>query len=188
MKQKTNNNMNEDFASLGSTPGMGNVTPASAPSGSSSFYSGSVGSGDTFSGFDAKLKKRKKKRKPKVVYETKNLFDIKEIFIKFLETELEINYKKLENFSKENDVELKFVVNLALKILTDFFQHGHYQESIKKGKEIDFDRKQLEIGLQWEFEHTNDEYMAERIAKDHLCESKFYYKYMKEMIDKYQNN
>lgn len=180
--------MDENFASLGGTPGMGNVTPASAPSGSTSFYTGSVGSGDTFGGFDAKLRKKKKKRKPKVVYETKNLFDIKEIFIKFLENELEINYKKIENFAKENDVELKFIINLALKILTDFFQHGHYQEAVKKGKEIEFDRKQLEIGLQWEFEHTNDEYMAERIAKDHLLEDNLYYSHIKEMVDKYQNN
>ena len=35
-----------------------------------------------------------------------------------------------------------------------------------------FDKKQLAIGKRIELEHTDNPYIAERIAKQHLCEFK----------------
>ena len=44
-----------------------------------------------------------------------------------------------------------------------------------------YDRKQLEIGTEVEMEHTNNPYIARRIAMDHLSEYPDYYKRLKAM-------
>lgn len=42
-----------------------------------------------------------------------------------------------------------------------------------------FNKKQLKIGTKIEMEHTDKKWLAERIAKQHLCERKDYYKVLK---------
>ena len=42
-----------------------------------------------------------------------------------------------------------------------------------------FDMKKVKEGMKVEMEHTNNKYIAERIAKQHLCENKNYYKLLK---------
>ena len=44
-----------------------------------------------------------------------------------------------------------------------------------------FNLKQLKAGTRVEMEHTNNKWIAERIAKQHLCENKNYYKILKKM-------
>lgn len=56
------------------------------------------------------------------------------------------------------------------------------------GKSKDFkgtyDPKQIEMGIKIEKEHTNNDKIAERIAKDHLAEFPTYYTYLDEMEKK----
>lgn len=47
----------------------------------------------------------------------------------------------------------------------------------------DFDPKQIEMGIEIEFEHTNDRKKAREIAKDHLAEDPKYYTKLKKMED-----
>ena len=42
-----------------------------------------------------------------------------------------------------------------------------------------FDAKQLKAGTSVEMEHTKNKWFAERIAKQHLCENKDYYKILR---------
>jgi len=51
-------------------------------------------------------------------------------------------------------------------------------------KASDFDAKQLAIGTDIEFEHTNDRKIAQEIAMDHLTEHPNYYTLLQEMEDK----
>jgi inner membrane protein involved in colicin E2 resistance len=48
----------------------------------------------------------------------------------------------------------------------------------------EFDPKQLEMGIQVEFEHTDDISIAKAVTKDHLVEIPDYYIRLKEMEDK----
>jgi hypothetical protein len=45
----------------------------------------------------------------------------------------------------------------------------------------DFDKKQLEIGIKHELEHTKDRQIAKEIAKDHLSEDPNYYEKIKKI-------
>jgi hypothetical protein len=44
-----------------------------------------------------------------------------------------------------------------------------------------FNKKQLAVGTMVEMEHTNNLYIAQRIAKQHLCENKKYYILLKKL-------
>lgn len=50
-----------------------------------------------------------------------------------------------------------------------------------------FDKKQLEIGIKVEMEHTKDRRIAKEIAKDHLVEFKDYYKELNKMEKKLED-
>lgn len=53
-----------------------------------------------------------------------------------------------------------------------------------KKKPSDFDKKQVEMGIKVEMEHTNDPDTAREIALDHLAEFPDYYTRLKEMENK----
>ena len=57
-------------------------------------------------------------------------------------------------------------------------------ELIDKYPDSKFDKKQLKIGTKIEMEHTKDELVAKKIAKDHLMEFQNYYKELKKMENK----
>lgn len=44
-----------------------------------------------------------------------------------------------------------------------------------------FNKKQLRAGTKVEMEHTTNRFIAEKIAKQHLCEFPSYYKALKKM-------
>lgn len=44
-----------------------------------------------------------------------------------------------------------------------------------------FNKAQVKIGTKIEMEHTNSPRVAEKIAKQHLCESSKYYEALKQM-------
>ena len=54
-------------------------------------------------------------------------------------------------------------------------------EGKSKGKEIDHDPKQLEMGIKVEMEHTTCPIISRKIALDHLVEIKDYYTRLKKM-------
>ena len=51
----------------------------------------------------------------------------------------------------------------------------------KVNLDIDYDQKQVKMGIQVEKEHTNDPAIAEKIAKHHLAEDPKYYTKLKKM-------
>lgn len=53
-----------------------------------------------------------------------------------------------------------------------------------KKKDTDFDRKQLDMGVEVELEHTNDKELSKDITKDHLEEFPNYYTELAKMEDK----
>jgi len=53
--------------------------------------------------------------------------------------------------------------------------------------DTDFDAEQLRAGIKVEMEHTKDRDKAKEIAKDHLSESKDYYRKLKTMEDKLED-
>jgi hypothetical protein len=74
--------------------------------------------------------------------------------------------------------ETQFYV-LCAKLLSSFASHGKYNSSKKKIK--DFDYNQLMKGIKVEYEHTNCQIMARRIAMDHLSELPDYYDRLEKM-------
>jgi len=50
-----------------------------------------------------------------------------------------------------------------------------------KGPPKDLDKKQLEMGIEVEMEHTSDKSIAKEIAMDHLTEDPKYYSKLKKM-------
>ncbi len=63
----------------------------------------------------------------------------------------------------------------SIKEIRDKLQGG-----LAKGKpDSDFDKKELELGIRTELEHTTDRAIAKEIAKDHLTENPKYYSILK---------
>ena len=52
----------------------------------------------------------------------------------------------------------------------------------------DVDPEELEMGVDVEHEHTDDDDIAEEIALDHLTEDPEYYTHLKEMEEKYRKS
>lgn len=51
----------------------------------------------------------------------------------------------------------------------------------KVNKDIDYDSIQLKMGIEAEMEHTNNQKIAETIAKQHLAEDSAYYTKLKKV-------
>jgi len=68
--------------------------------------------------------------------------------------------------------------------LSSFLYHGRFNESVKANKNLKINKKELEMGIKVEYEHTNNELIARRIALDHLTELYDYYTRLKKMEEK----
>jgi hypothetical protein len=73
----------------------------------------------------------------------------------------------------------------------NFLAGGRFNKSGKK--ESDFDKKQIDMGIKVEMEHTVgkgdiDKEIAKRISLDHLTESGTYYTYLDEMEKKFKKD
>lgn len=62
-----------------------------------------------------------------------------------------------------------------------------FKNLFKSIPDIDFDEKELEIGIKTELEHTNNKKVAEIIAKHHLAEDPKYYSKLKKIHDEDEN-
>lgn len=78
----------------------------------------------------------------------------------------------LKMLAKKAKISEDKVFEVVLELL------GALLRGVGKHKDVsdaDFDQKQLEKGVKVEKEHTNNEYVAKLIAKDHLVELPDYY-------------
>ena len=91
----------------------------------------------------------------------------KEKIVNFLTTSKKATMSELDEFCKNNSINVDDGLNICFGLLTSFFSKGRYNE---KGNSEKFDSKELKMGIQVEYEHTDDKIIAERIAKDHLTE------------------
>lgn len=91
----------------------------------------------------------------------------KEKIVELFTSESKISESDVEKLLKEIKIDRTEFDSIVYNLLTSFFNKGRYNKSNKKHK---FDKKELEMGLAVEMEHTNDPIIAEKIAKDHLTE------------------
>lgn len=90
-----------------------------------------------------------------------------------------INDDDFHTFAED---ELKMNVHEAeasmYNVLADILGGGK-----SEGKEFDYDKKELEMGMKVEKEHTDNDYITKKIAMDHLKEIPDYYTRLKKMED-----
>lgn len=64
----------------------------------------------------------------------------------------------------------------------DLITKGESNE--KENKNLEYDKQQLEVGRKVEMEHTTYDFLARKIARDHLAEGKNYYELLERMEKK----
>ena len=103
--------------------------------------------------------------------------DIQKEAIKFLMLNEFPNDDTLHNYCEKNNMDVhefeKSVYSLASIFVNMLFKEGFFNRSGSKISSID--PKELEKGIQIEFEHTDNWIIAFRIALDHLVEIPDYY-------------
>ena len=115
-------------------------------------------------------------------------YDEKKESEKFYGTAMKILKNKLKKH--EGLTESRFSMFLSQDIIVEenieeldfvkvFVNEGRAKE--KGLKEEDVDPKELEMGIEVEYEHTSDKQVAKRIALDHLAELPDYYTRLKKM-------
>jgi hypothetical protein len=88
----------------------------------------------------------------------------------------------VHKWAEENEYNVHKVEQIIYKLATKtavFLTNGFAKE--KGIKREDVDPEQLAMGIEVEKEHTPDEYIAERIALDHIAELPNYYTLLKDM-------
>ena len=105
-----------------------------------------------------------------------------------LSNELVEDYKNKGNEEASIDIHVEAEPSIIEEILDTIMEEGD-EEELKGGlgdnkKDEEFDEKQLEKGEEVEKEHTDDEDIANEIAKDHLTEKKDYYDKLEDMEKK----
>lgn len=101
----------------------------------------------------------------------------------FLSTEEILNFDELMKFieSSEEPTIQKRKVMAYLQAFEAFFHEGQYAEMMVKGEEPRIDHTELEHGTKVELEHTSNQLIAQKIARDHLSEDSKYYIKLKRM-------
>jgi hypothetical protein len=105
-------------------------------------------------------------------YLNEETVDLKEKIIDFIINNPNPEDSKFHEFADKIGIDHDELEKSAYSILTDFWANGRYKE---KGKDVEFDEKELAAGIKVEMEHTSNKVMAERIALDHLAEISDYY-------------
>lgn len=102
---------------------------------------------------------------------------IKSILIKRFHSDKKVTKKELETIASKNNISLDEINVIVYDILNDFLFRN------RNKKEIEVDKKELELGIKHELEHTDEPDIAKIIALDHLYSVKNYYSMLK-YIDK----
>jgi len=93
--------------------------------------------------------------------------DVSTELLDFLQKNIDPSDNEIHSLAEKLNVEPDDLEAMIYSLSTDFWANGRYNE---KGKNIQFDEKELAAGIKVEMEHTSNKIMAERIAKDHLTE------------------
>lgn len=116
-----------------------------------------------------------KLKRPIIDYEGKIVhsgkYDVVEKWEKFL---------LIENSRGRYKIPNRKIYNLTRSDFPPVGKHNHISDD-------EFDPKELEMGIEVEFEHTNDPEIAKAIAKDHLAECSDYYTRLAEMERECEN-
>lgn len=107
--------------------------------------------------------------------------DIKVKIMEFLKDNPNPEDSKIHKFADEHNINSHKLEEEIYSILTSFLSNGRFNESGKS--EDDIYKKEIEMGIKVEAEHTNYPMMARRIALDHLAEIPDYYTRLKKMED-----
>jgi len=93
---------------------------------------------------------------------------------------MHINSGNMILFPKAAQIDSKELENKEMVTLfKEFADDGRAKK--KNITEKDVDPKELEMGIEVEYEHTTDKETAKRISLDHLAELKDYYTRLKKM-------
>lgn len=105
-----------------------------------------------------------------------------------------IGSKNIQGVNEIEDIFLQYAngdmdINTAKRYIEETIYQDREKDKIKGGlgdnkPDSDFDQKELKKGIKVEMEHTNNPEIAEEISKDHLSESKNYYKELAKMEKK----
>lgn len=95
---------------------------------------------------------------------------MEEKIAKFLKENPKLDNQKLKEFCMNEGITSAVFYGYLYDMLGAFWGAG---ESLEFDGE--YDPEQLEMGIKVEMEHTTNQLIAERIAKDHLAEMSDYY-------------
>jgi hypothetical protein len=124
----------------------------------------------------------------------KDLLKSKEMLLKRFHNLTAGYFNKLEkpDVDEAEKIKLNKIVKALVKIdhrLKEIDQMQNSDDALVGGlgddtEDKEFDKKQLEMGIEVEKEHTPDLKIRKEISKDHLTENKNYYDYLKKMEKK----
>lgn len=84
----------------------------------------------------------------------------------------------IDKLAEEMGIDDDELQNHIYMILSSILTEGY-----SKGKDVDHDPKELEMGIEVEYEHTTEALISRKIAMDHLVEIPDYYTRLKKMED-----
>ena len=110
---------------------------------------------------------------------------LKDDVVFFLKVHPDPEDKMLHTWAEENGYDVHEVETEIYKLATKYvaFLTGGQANEIGLSEE-DVDPDELEIGIDIESEHVDDEEMQKRMALDHLAENEFYYSLLQKLVEK----
>jgi hypothetical protein len=118
----------------------------------------------------SKLLQVRKRLENKLQKELDNDVALRQEIIKFFKATPYPTREQLSILAETLKISMPELQNLCNAILTNILNGG-----LSQGKDYEVDPEQLAKGTKIEIEHTKDEKMAEKIARDHLVEDSKYY-------------
>lgn len=122
-----------------------------------------------------KLVDVRKSLENKLEKELSNDKAIRTEIIKFFKANPQPTDVQMHGLAEKLQIEAPELEQLVYSILSDIISGG-----ISGGKDTVVDTKELQMGIQTEAEHTSDQGIAEKIARDHLAEDPKYYSKLNE--------
>lgn len=101
--------------------------------------------------------------------------------IELFEISDKVSRADIEGLSEISGIPVEKLEQSVYDLLTSLLNSGLAIEAGDDFDDFEYDPDQLEMGTKVEFEHTSNEYIAQRIAKDHLVECPDYYTRLAEM-------
>ena len=103
-------------------------------------------------------------------------YDIQRKIIEFFKINSKPSDLQVHNFAKKNGINEHRFEEMIYELLGSIFSQGRAKKFYGS-----YDENQLQMGIEVEFEHTDNMLIAERIAKDHLAELPDYYTRLEKM-------